>query len=187
MCVSVHTSEQVCNIVCVCVCGTPLSRHICLALISFAWHRDRPVSLVFNNSLDSGHLSRSEYSWRIVHSFGQNLFKVIMFFLFSETGCKEAPVSPSCWGMLKHKSSLPRIFWLRSSSSPFSSLRTFIFSSVIVLICHVSDPYFQVIECFQGSSSALSPLLFLIRAIGVRNIPGRETGPMFRCLLSQNQ
>lgn len=70
---------------------------------------------------------------------------------------------------------------------PLSSLLTFIFLSVIVLICHVSDPNFQVLECFQGSPSALSPLLFLIRAIVVTSIPGRERGAMFRCLLSQNQ
>lgn len=78
---------------CMCVCGTPLSRHICPALISFAWHRDPLVSLVFNNNLDNGHLSRSEYSRRIEHSFGQNHFKVIIFLLFYRAGSREALVS----------------------------------------------------------------------------------------------
>lgn len=39
-----------------------LSRHICLTLISFAWHRDPPVSVVFNNNLDGEHSSRSAHS-----------------------------------------------------------------------------------------------------------------------------
>ena len=47
-------------------------------------------------------------------------------------------------------------------------------SSVIVSMCHVSDPNFQAPECFQGSSCAASPLLCLIRAIVVRSVPVRE-------------
>lgn len=138
MFISLHACTQVCNIVCMCVCGTPLSRHIFLALISFAWHRDQPVSLVFNNSLDSGHLSRSEYSFGIMHSFGQNHFKVIMFFLFSEAGGEQV-VYPACWGALKTNS---------LCCEYFGSLSVLLFhllpisSVLIVLLCHVSDSNF---------------------------------------------
>lgn len=141
---SMHACTQVCNSVRVRtrahvhVCGTPLSRHICLALISFAWHRDQPVSLVFNKSLDSGHLSRSEYSFRIMHSFSQNHFKVIMFFLFSEAGCKQV-VYPACCGPLKTHSLCCDNFG--SLSVPFFHLLS-ISSVLIVLLCHVSDSNF---------------------------------------------
>lgn len=133
-----------------CVCGTLLSRHMCLALISFAWHRDRPVSLVFNNSLDSVHLSRSEYSFRIMHSFGQNHFKLIMFFLFSEASCCEQVVSLAFWDTLKTKnvSSLQILAPFQSCSFiyfpfPLFSLYFYYFLSLykyVMCLTHICRP-----------------------------------------------
>lgn len=82
----VFPSMHACTQVCMCML---LSRHICLALISFAWHRDQAVSLVFNNSIDTVHLSRSECSFRITHSFGPNHLKAIMFLLFYDVRCEQ--------------------------------------------------------------------------------------------------
>lgn len=167
--------------VCVCVCATPLSRHICLDLISFAWHRDAAFSLVFNNTLDSGHLSRSdsEYSSRIEPSFGQNNFKVIIF-LFILGNSLQICSHFLCW----NTNPLLRICWfpfshLLSFPPPFlSSHFSFFVRHCINLSCHVSDPNFQAVECFQGSYFDLSsPALFDQSLRGEKYPRQRDRGP----------
>lgn len=51
-------------------------------------------------------------------------------------------------------------------SLPVSSLLTFHFLSVIVLICHGHDPNFEVLECFWGPFLCLVPLALFDQSHG---------------------
>lgn len=113
------------------VCSAPLSRHICLALISYGWQKNPALSLVFNNSWDGGHLSKSEYSWGIVCSFSKISLNSLSS-LYSQAACKEV-----CLLCMQGQAEVHRllcIFWLLSSHFLFFLCLSFFIYYVKCLI-----------------------------------------------------
>lgn len=134
--------------VCVCVCGAPLSRHICLALISFGWQKNTPVSPVFNNSQDSGHLSRSEYSWGIVCSFGKIPLKWMCSFYFLRMTANKFR-SPLHW-----EASWNMVHLCCAYLAPFQSIFFFIFPPSLIPISQM------IYKCLTHIFWLLSFLVF---------------------------